>query len=239
MWSTERLRPAIAPSFVLGAALGAALALSACAAVPPPANGRVEHALTPLDHYPVHAVERGEDVAVAVHPHGALSPAQEAALAGFARSWREAGAAVPVVVSHPAGGGPDAQLTAQAAADRLVSFGVDPAALRLTAYDAGPEPGAPVTARFARLAAEAPDCSRGWDNLTSTLGNDVATHFGCAGAHNFAVMLADPRDLQTLRPMTPADAGRRAAVLDNYRKGAVTASAKDDQASGAISARVK
>lgn len=231
MSSTERL-----PSL---AALAAVLALAAGCAGAPPTNGRLADAVTPLDQYPVHAVQRPEEVALAVHPRGALSPAQDAALAGFAQSWRDAGGASAVVIQSPSSGGADAQLSAQAAADRLVRLGVDPAALRLGPYDAGPSPDAPVTARFERLAAEGPDCSTGWDNLLSTNGNGVSSHFGCANARNFASMLVDPRDLQGPRPMTPADAGRRANVLDNYRKGAVTSSAKDGQANGAVSQTVR
>ena len=233
MWSTDRLRA--------GAALGCLLLLaSACAHAPPPvADGRDAHALTPLDQYPVRAVEREEHVELAVHARGVLSPAQEAALAGFARTWREGGGVSAVIVQHPAAAGPDGRLSAQAAADRLVALGVPAAALRVGPYDSGPEPGAPVLARFDTLAADAPDCSRGWDNLVATQANDVSGHFGCATARNFAVMLADPRDLQGPRAITPADAGRRAAVLDAYRKGQMTSSAKDEQASGAISQKVR
>lgn len=231
MSSTERLRPV--------AALAAVLALASACATAPPTNGRDAAATTPLDQYPVRAVERPEELALAVHPHGGLSPAQDAALAGFARTWREAGGVSAVVIQSPSSGGPDAQLSAQAAADRLVSLGVAPAALRLGPYDAGPGPDAAVIARFDRLVADAPDCSTGWDNLTSTRDNGASAHFGCANARNFAAMLADPRDLRAPRPMTPADAGRRALVLDNYRRGQVTASAKDDQANGAVSRTVR
>ncbi len=231
MWSTERLR--------LPAALAAVAALASACATAPPANGRQAETLTPLDQYPLHTSERSEDVALAVHAHGALSPAQQSALAGFAQTWREAGGVATVVVQNPAAAGPDGALTAQAAADRLAALGVPAEALRVGPYDAGPDAAAPVLARFSRLAVDAPDCSKGWDNLVSTQGNGVSTHFGCANARNFAVMLADPRDLQAPRAVTPADAGRRAIVLDAYRKGQMTSSAKDDQANGAISQRVK
>ena len=202
MSSTERLRPL--------AALAAVLALAGGCAHAPPTNGRVAKAMTPLDQYPVRAVERPEQVALAVHPRGALSAAQDAALVGFADLWRQAGGAASVVVESPSGGGPDAQLSAQATVDRLLSLGIAPAALRIAAYDAGPTPGAPVVARFDHLAVDAPDCTKGWDNLVATNDNNVSTHFGCANARNFAVMLADPHDLQGPRAMTPADAGRRA-----------------------------
>ena len=221
--------------------LAAAMAALAGCATPRPDNGRVAQAQapTPLDQYPIRAVERPEELLLSVHPGGALSAAQDDALGRLANSWREAGASSRMVVQSPADGGPDARASAHAAADRLVSLGVAPAALTVTDYDAGPSAGAPVAVRFDRLTAEAPDCMHGWDNLVATKDNNVSTHFGCANARNFAVMLADPRDLNAPRPMTPADAGRRAFVLDKYRQGLVTSSAKDVQANGAISQRVQ
>ena len=236
MWSTDRFR-------VAAALLACAGLATACAGDPsagargPISNGRVADSPTPLDHYPLATAEKTQEVALAVHPQGALSPAQQAALAGLAQAWLDAGGPSPLVVQHPASAGPDALLTARAVAGQLTASGVPADALRLGAYE-GPGPGAPVLARFARLDVVPPDCNRGWDNLVSTKDNGVSTHFGCATAHNVAVMLADPRDLQAPRPMDAPDASRRAAVLDSYRKGAVTSSAKDAGASGSISQAV-
>jgi pilus assembly protein CpaD len=53
------------------------------------------------------------------------------------------------------------------------------------------------------------------------------------------MQLANPEDLITPRTMDPADPGRRAVVFDKYRKGQVTSSAKDTQASGAVSQAIQ
>jgi pilus assembly protein CpaD len=55
---------------------------------------------------------------------------------------------------------------------------------------------------------------------------------------NIAAQVANPEDLLGPRPETPIDSGRRATVLDKYRKGEVTASAKDEQSNGIISKAV-
>ena len=53
-----------------------------------------------------------------------------------------------------------------------------------------------------------------------------------------AAQIANPEDLIRPRDSTPADAGRRDTVLGKYRKGDVTASAKDEQATGVVSKAV-
>lgn len=228
MSSTDRLMRAAPLLLLLGAAGCAGGPMRTAHARPAPP------AVNPLEQYAPVVAERPETLALAVHAGGAISPGQEAALAGFAHAWREAGAESAVVVSAPRAAGHDAQLQAQAAADRLVRAGLRPDAVRMASYDAE-EAAAPVTLRFERTVATAPDCSRNWDNLASTKSNDVSRHFGCAAATNLAAMIADPRDLSRPRALTPADAGRRAYVLDRYRQGQLTTSAKDEQAQGVIS----
>ena len=51
-------------------------------------------------------------------------------------------------------------------------------------------------------------------------------------------MIANPRDLLSPAPMDPSDATRRDNVLGKYRRGEVTSSAKDEQATGNIKAAV-
>jgi pilus assembly protein CpaD len=55
---------------------------------------------------------------------------------------------------------------------------------------------------------------------------------------NIAAQVANPEDLLGPRAETPIDSGRRATVLDKYRKGELTSSAKDDQSSGVVSKAV-
>lgn len=231
MSSIDRLMRAAPALLLLGLAGCAGSPLRGARAAGPAAPP----ALTPLEQYKPVVAATPERLALAVHPGGALSPGQSAALEQYAADWRDTGTGAPVVVSSPGAAGPDGQMQAQAAADRLVRLGVAPEAIRMAGYDAEGAGAAPVTLSYERLAASAPDCSRNWDNLVSTKSNEVSKHFGCAAATNMAAMIADPRDLQRPRAVTPADAGRRAFVLDKYRQGQPTASAKDEQAQGVIS----
>lgn len=214
-----------------------ALVLSGCAsAAGGPKPTAVAPPLTPLDQHVATAEVRPQELALGVHPGGAVSPAQDAALARFVAGWAESGRTTGVSVAAPSTSGRgDPAAQARSVAARLSALGVPDAAIRVDTYDAGGDPEAPVVARFDALEAVAPDCQLKWDNLVSTNSNEVSKHFGCASARNMAAMLADPRDLQAPRRVTPADAGRRAVVLDRYRLGQVTSTTRDDQAAGAVS----
>lgn len=240
MWSTKR-----ALSLTL---LACAATLGACAGAPshdrlakadPAAPYFDKDPKTPIEQYHVQVERRPEELALSVHATG-LSANQQAALATFARNWRETGGDADVIVSAPAGpSAVDPQFTVAATAAALASYGVPSAMVRYAAYDAGGAPDAPVTARFEHYVASGPDCTGQWDNLLSTHDNGVSRHFGCATTANLAASIANPRDLVEMQAMTPADGLRRATVLDKYRKGENTSSAKDAQASGAISSVVR
>ena len=88
---------------------------------------------------------------------------------------------------------------------------------------------------FLRYEAEKLKCGQRWENLAATRNNEAYDNFGCALAANLAAQVANPEDLIRPRDMTPPDTGRRDTVLGLYRKGEVTSSKKDDQASGSIS----
>ncbi len=226
----RRLAPArLAPALL-------AVLLAGCASAGGgPRQAAVPRALNPLEQNPVRAEVRPQELALGVHADGSISPAQDAALARFAASWAAGGRTAGVSVAAPSANGQgDPALQARNVAARLAALGVPDAAIQVDTYDAGGDPAAPVVARFDALQAVAPDCQLKWDNLSSTNSNEVSKHFGCANARNMAAMLADPRDLLNPRAMTPADAGRRAVVLDRYRLGQVTSTAKDDQAAGAV-----
>ena len=92
---------------------------------------------------------------------------------------------------------------------------------------------------FKGYKAEGPECGRDWKSYTASRDNDVNNNFGCAITANMAAMIANPADLSNPQQTDPADAGRRETVLDKYRSGAVTSSAKDPQANGAVSDAVQ
>ena len=243
MWWTDRAR---APARLLASGLAVGAALAGCATAPnkaakvdPTPPGFVKHAKTPLDQYAIAIDPTPETVALSIHATG-MSVAQHAALQRFAERWRDTGGTEVVVVQAPVNSAEpaDPHLAARAVAAVLSALGVPPSRLQVNDYDAGGAAGAPVYARYERFDARGPDCTQGWQNLVSTRSNKISTHFGCAGAANLAAMIADPHDLARPAASAPADSVRRAVVLDKYRKGEITASAKDDQAQGLASQAV-
>ena len=119
-------------------------------------------------------------------------------------------------------------------ADRLVEFGVPRDRILVSTQD---EPGLPdsVKLTFIRYTAQMAPCGDWSASVTNTASNMAPPNFGCATQHNIAAQIADPRDLVSPHAATPDDAQRRLQVLDKYRKGETTVTAKTQQQSGAVS----
>jgi pilus assembly protein CpaD len=228
IFSLSNLKPALCGLALTG--------LAACASTEP--KTLPVAAKLPTEHFSAQVAETPEQVALGVHAEG-LSANQQAALADFVGRWREAGGGA-IVVKAPAdvADADQARSMSYAVQSQLQALGVPSERIQLAAYTAG-ESRAPVLASFLRLTAQGPDCSGGWDNLTSTNSNEPYKHFGCALTANMAAQIADPRDLVSPPGLAPADNSRRQVVLGKYREGKVTASDKDTQASGAVSTSVQ
>lgn len=224
-----------APRFVV---LALAAALSACASTPVQ-PGQAVLARTPTEQWTAQMASQPEEIRLAVRPQG-LSPNQATALTGFAQTWRGANGG-EVVLQAPVGG-PEPDAVSQSgdnARNFLVEQGVPASEIRLVGYDAKGDLRAPLVVGFMRYAVAIPACGRTWTNIAHSMTNQPQPNFGCAVTANMAAQVADPADLATPRTMDPADAQRRAVVLEKYRKGDLTASKKDENATGAISAVVK
>jgi pilus assembly protein CpaD len=232
-WSKPLNRKIVSPPNLKLALCGLALAsLAACAATDPKAP--LTASKLPTEHFSAQVEETPEQIALGVHAEG-LSANQQAALADFVGRWRQAGGGV-IVVKAPADAADadQARSMSYAVQSQLQAMGVPSERIQLAAYASGGGR-APVLASFEKLTAQGPDCSGGWDNLTSTNSNEPYKHFGCALTANIAAQIADPRDLVSPPGLAPADNTRRQIVLGKYREGKVTASEKDNQASGAVS----
>jgi pilus assembly protein CpaD len=179
-----------------------------------------------------------DEILLASHVEG-LSPNQNQVLDGFLGRWLEAEAR-EILVSAPVGG-TNSDVSGRMAftvRTRLIAMGAPPAAVRIVGYDAGGAPDAPLKVGFLRYHASVPQCG-GWENITATKDNKPYENFGCAVTANMAAQVANPEDLIRPRDSTPIDAGRRDTVFGKYRKGETTASAKEAQATGAVSQVVK
>jgi pilus assembly protein CpaD len=222
-----------APLWLAGLGL---LALGACAttahdrkadADPPP--------ITPSERYSIQVEPAPLEVKLGVHDSG-LSQNQADALHDFAQRWVQAGR-TPITIKAPEGGPTQAAVyrTVTGARDLLVAQGVDPDAVRIVSYDAGPDRDAPVVVGFMRYRARGPQCGREWGDLSRDYQSDGYAEFGCAVTANMAAQISDPADLLHPRDVDPPDAQRRQTVLDKYRQGSTTSTAKDSQANGAVS----
>lgn len=195
---------------------------------------KAEAPRTPTEQFAPEVDHHVEGIQLAVHA-GDLSKAQMDALWGLVMTWRDSGAGQLQVET------PQGPLAAEMAAhveDTLQGFGVRRDQYALSFYPAeGPEP--VVRVSYKRYTAAIPHCGDRFTDFTKTFSNGEEGDFGCAVTANIAAMVANPSDLASHRPEDPIDAGRRQVVLDKYRAGEVTSSAKDEQATGAVSSVAK
>jgi pilus assembly protein CpaD len=211
-------------------------ALAAGCTTPAGGGKKVPPAITPTQNFKLEAEQTTDQIALAQHAEG-LSGNQLAALADYAKRYHETGGEV-VSIKAPATGGEAAMRTAYGAKAALEASGLSAADLKLGAYPAD-KPDAPVLIVYERWRAKPIACGKSWDNLTATRDNRVQSNFGCAVTANMAAQIADPRDIRGAHATDPSDAGRRTTVIDNYRKGDITAAKSDDKAKANVSQAVQ
>lgn len=212
-------------SFLIPALL-AALALAGCAAEP--AHERYQRASAGVElvrvEMPVYPERNG------------LSWEQLElieALAGEYKARGEGG----FVISYPQNSAnADAAIAAIAdARTELNNHGLDWRDIGGGAYEAGGRIHAPVIFSFTAWRAYAAPCDVGWDDLRLTGAGRGWTQFGCATEANFAVLVANPRDLAGARAFDDPDSVRRQTVIDAWRQGQSTSSERSASERGVLS----
>lgn len=215
-----------------------AASLAACATTRPDKTAKDDPPRSPTTRYAVALTHSPDEIRLAPHATG-LSMNQSQAVADLVVRWRDAGDG-PVTIQTPAGGGEDAFHSVTGVQSALARLGVKENEIRTVSYQ--PEAGAPIqpiVVGFTRYEAHSPQCGRDWKDFTKTFTNQPNSNFGCAVTANVGFMVANPADLAGPQPMEPSDANRRETILGHYRKGELMSSAKDPQATGAVSSVVQ
>ena len=188
--------------------------------------------------YPV-GVSRHEAVAeiAAPAPGEPLPAADLGRLDQLGREHIRRGAG-PVAVTVGAGPGQAAQAAAAAFGRQVaaaLSLPEGEVAVALAA-PGGPPPG---TARVSVpvWVSDPPDCGPRTRPVTPDYANGDLPPFGCAIQRNLGLMIQDPADLDRMRDATGRDGSRSADVLDKYRRGVPTSSAKEE-ASGSTASDI-
>lgn len=213
------------------------VAASAAGCTMPMSNGE-DQAITPTANFPITVEPQVVTMAVAVDDGmQRLAPGESERVRAFAERWKTRGqgminAATPV--------GSDNRGAALAGLDEIKRIfhgsGIEPGAVNISSYRADNNRHAPITLSFVTLQATAQDCGLDWsENLGWSPRNMPWPEFGCTTQHNFAAIVANPRDLLEPRTSEQADDGRRSKILDSYRKGEVTAAVKTQDDSGNVS----
>jgi pilus assembly protein CpaD len=213
------------------------VAASAAGCTMPMSNGEDE-AITPTARFPITVEPQVVTMAIMVDDGmQRLAPGESDRIRAFAERWKVRGqgminAATPV--------GSENRSSARAALDEvkriLHKSGVESDAIHASSYRADNNGQAPITLSFVTLAASAQDCGMDWsENLGWSPRNTPWPEFGCTTQHNFAAVVANPRDLLEPRSSDSVDNGRRSKVLDNYRQGVPTGAQETNQDSGNVS----
>jgi pilus assembly protein CpaD len=160
--------------------------------------------------------------------HG-LNGGQMAQIHNFVGLWRNEGIGQIMIGSSGAGA-----TAVNDIREYMASVDVPKAAIRLLPGGGGQRT---VKISFLRYVATGPDCGRFATNLAENKKNENYDNFGCARQHNFAAMIANPRDL--LMPRTSNDereGARRDTIFQKYIGGEGTGAVKTaDEKAGTIS----
>ncbi len=164
-----------------------------------------------------------------------LSASQTAQVSEFLAHYRRLDSGNSKLVIAVPSGSPNESAAMRAAAnlrEMVREFGFSESTVAMQPYGGGRDPSAPIRIAYLRYVAEAPECGNWPTNLAYEPRALAYPNFGCAQQANLAAMIANPADLLGPRTTAPADADRRAVVMDKYRQGKVTGADKgsDDSA---------
>ena len=198
------------------------LSLAACAA--PNLDDRTTGAV-PRDYrerHPIVITDETRTLDVPVGQGDAMLPeGTRDTILGFLARYRAESTGV-IQIARPAGAANEG-LAANAAAEieeLLVLAGVDGRDVVRGTYPVAGNAIAPVRLAFTAVRPVVGECGqwpRDLNDPDNIHDSRQYSNFGCANRANLAAQIANPTDLLHPRAMTPGDAGRRGAVVEQYR----------------------
>jgi len=203
-------------------------ALPIAAACSTPIVNGPEQEFNVNQRYPISVQPRMMSLNLLYNGQPELDQNQGGQLARFAEDYLSHGSG-SISVSGPSAA------AAELAVASLLEIGVARTQI-MVGGAAGANPLNDIRVTYIRYVAEAPPCGNWSQNLSYSANNVLPPNFGCATQHNFAAMVADPRDLVTPDTTGQADAQRRLTVLQKYRAGQATPAERTQQQTGAVSA---
>ena len=172
--------------------------------------------------YPI-TVENGAELLEIGQLNGL--PAGEAQrVDGFAATFRQRGEG-EITVAYPSD--QEAGATVEDVLHRMRLAGVSDDQIITGPYSTDADGDRGVVISYYTPVATGVGCPNYWGDTADDPSNGHMIRLGCAVRQNLAAMTARPRDLIAPQPMTPADTVARSRVLNAYRKGEDTRSAKN------------
>ncbi len=208
-----------------------AIALAGCSGL----QGEIDDVYHPATHYEQHpiTVTRGQVKMQVPSNSSRMSAAHEDAVIRFAQQAKSHQAGT-VRIKRPSGD-VSADVVAGRVTQLMAGEGIPTRSMRHSTYGGH----GPVIVSYSRHFASTNECGNWPEDLARTGENTLPANFGCAGQHNLAALVANPRDLVTPRTTTASDAARRAQVLTDYRTPKSTATSTDGSDQVEVSDAVK
>jgi pilus assembly protein CpaD len=215
-------RSGFSTSLISVAALAAAV-LSGCASRDDLTTGGIPDDYRQRHPIVVAEAEQSVDIPVASTDRR-LNTAQRDMIRGFAQNYGSR-ATGPVYLLTPEGSANAAaarQLRNQVRAE-LTTRGIASSKIVNSSYAAtGANDAAPIRLTFVGMTAMTSQCGQWPKDMINDFSNQNYYNFGCATQNNLAAQIANPEDLVAPRGMTPIDATRRNAAIQEYRERTTT-----------------
>jgi pilus assembly protein CpaD len=203
---------------LVGGALSLLTALAA-GCTPSPHSSNPMFAYDSNLRHPIVLSDEPENFDLPIGMHGpALSRQIETAVRQYVADYRADGTG-SITIQVPTGSANEvaAASSGHAIHYALLRAGVSRGHIQVAPYEVGDHSEmAPLRLSYLRVKAVVPTCGVWPEKQHNPIDNSQYYNFGCATNQNLAAMVANPADLVRPRPMTPADGGRRANVMQIY-----------------------